>query len=277
VHTLRVRGFVARSGASLGQVSVVGSESRRQKKHTSISTLCGHRGLVESGHGAGDNVYGRRYMLSGNSAIVKSSKHNDKRELSQRPIRALTLTPCVCLQLKAAWSSSLWATVSTRNHMPSPFQRVKHFNIQGRQHSTIIAHAIHCFYQLQTSITSQSCIDQLAISPHICVSRLYPPQTRKHPPCSSASTRNVPSSRTSNNYVNSVPVLLVRWSSWKRNCLLSPTALKVRRLIVRTTTLVLTLAAIATVLSNWHTVLRAIHMASGMCCSRPLLCFALLT
>lgn len=32
----------------------------------------------------------------------------------------------------------------------------------------------------------------------------------------------------------------------------------------------LTLAAIATVLSNWHTVLRAIHMASGMKCCPPL-------
>jgi hypothetical protein len=160
--------------------------------------------------------------------------------------------------------------------MPSLFRRLRHFDIQGRQHS-IIAHATCCSCQLQTPIHSQSCIDQPAISHRICASRHYPLQTRKHPPCSSASTRNVPSSRTSNNCANSVPVLLVRWSNSRRSCLLSPTALKVRRPIIYITVPVLTLAAIATVLSNWHTVLRAIHMASGMHHYQPLLYFDLLT
>jgi hypothetical protein len=50
----------------------------------------------------------------------------------------------------------------------------------------------------------------------------------------------------------------------------------VRRL-VKIALPVLTLAAIATVLSNWHTVLRAIHMASGMHCSSPSQSLSLLT
>lgn len=56
-----------------------------KRKHTSINALCRHRGLVESGHGAGDKLYGRRYILSRNSGKLESSKHNDKRELSQPP------------------------------------------------------------------------------------------------------------------------------------------------------------------------------------------------
>jgi hypothetical protein len=125
-----------------------------------------------------------------------------------------------------------------------------------------------CFYHLQTLINSQPCIDRPAISPRICASRHYRHQTRKHRPCSSASTRNVPSSRTSNNCANSVLVSPVRWSSWRRSFPLSRMALRVRRL-VKIPLPVLTLAAIATVLSNWHTVLRAIHMASGTHCFSP--------
>lgn len=91
----------------------------------------------------------------------------------------------------------------------------------------------HCTCNLRflptTNTKPQPCIGQPAISHRTCASRHYPPQTRKHPPCSSASTRNVPSSRTSNNCANSVLVSLVRWSSWKRSCLLFPMALRVYR------------------------------------------------
>jgi hypothetical protein len=143
--------------------------------------------------------------------------------------------------------------------------------------STFNPHAsCNCFCHLQTLIISQPCTDLPAISPRICVSRRYRHQTRKHPPCSSASTRNVPSSRTSNNCANSVPALLVRWSNWRRSYPPSRMVLRVRRL-VKIQLPVLTSAAIATVLSNWHTVLRAIHMASGMHCSSLSHCLSLLT
>jgi hypothetical protein len=143
--------------------------------------------------------------------------------------------------------------------------------------STFNPHAsCDCFCHLQTRIIWLPCIDLPAISPRICASRHYRHQTHKHRPCSSASTRNVPSSRTSNNCANSVPVLLVRWSNWKRSYPPSRMVLRVRRL-VKIQLPVLTLAAIATVLSNWHTVLRAIHMASGMHCSSPSQSLSLLT
>ena len=117
---------------------------------------------------------------------------------------------------------------------------------------------------LQTAIDSATCIDLRATSHRICANPLYRPRIRKHPPCSSASTRNVPSSRTSNNYANSVLVLLVRWSNSRKNCPLFQMAPRVRLLLLLYPELKLILSAIATVLSNWHTVLRAIHMASCM-------------
>lgn len=86
-----------------------------------------------------------------------------------------------------------------------------------------------CSHHFQTFNCSATCIDLRAIFHRICVSRLYRARIRKHLPCSSASTRNVPSSRTSNNYANSVLVLLVRWSSLRRSYPLFQMALKVRR------------------------------------------------